>query len=142
MKNGELGFCDQYDFLSNFYHSPITLDHITYPSVENAYQAQKCKNPKDRLRFVGITAGQAKRSGRQVDIVDGWDEKKLGIMEQLLRLKFRDGVLLCRLLDTEDEELTEFCTWPERFFGVYKGKGENNLGKLLMKIRGEYNDDV
>ena len=140
MKNGTNGFCDQYDFLSNFYPSPITIDHITYPSVENAYQAQKCMNPKDRLRFVSITAGQAKRLGRQVDIVDKWDDKRLGIMEELLRIKFRDGVLLCRLLDTEDEELCEYNVWNDVEWGVCKGKGKNLLGKLLMKIRGEYDN--
>jgi len=42
------------------------------------------------------------------------------------------------LLQTGDEELIEGNKWGDRFWGVCKGKGKNNLGKILMKIRDVY----
>jgi predicted NAD-dependent protein-ADP-ribosyltransferase YbiA (DUF1768 family) len=38
---------------------------------------------------------------------------------------------------TGDEELVEGNWWNDTFWGVCNGVGENNLGKLLMKIRAE-----
>ena len=34
-------FRDQYRFLSNFHQNPVTLDGLTYPNGEAAFQAQK-----------------------------------------------------------------------------------------------------
>lgn len=31
--------------------------------------------------------------------------------------------------------LIERNTWGDTFWGVYDNKGENNLGKILMKVR-------
>jgi len=41
------------------------------------------------------------------------------------------------LLATEDWELIEGNTWNDSFWGVCQRKGENHLGKILMKIRKE-----
>lgn len=70
----------------------------------------------------------------------GWTvEKKLPIMEELLRIKFSgsEPFLTRALLDTRDSELIEGNTWNDEFWGVCNNVGENNLGKLLMKIREE-----
>lgn len=42
------------------------------------------------------------------------------------------------LLKTGDEELVEGNTWGDTFWGVCKGKGRNELGKILMKVREEF----
>ena len=34
-------FKNEHEFLSNFYPSPITIEDITYPTVEHAFQAAK-----------------------------------------------------------------------------------------------------
>lgn len=34
-------FAGIYEFLSNFYPAPVTLDGVVYPTVENAFQAAK-----------------------------------------------------------------------------------------------------
>jgi predicted NAD-dependent protein-ADP-ribosyltransferase YbiA (DUF1768 family) len=41
------------------------------------------------------------------------------------------------LIDTGNEELCEFNTWGDTFYGVCNGVGKNILGKLLMEIRDE-----
>ena len=60
------------------------------------------------------------------------------IMYQINKNKFSDLELKQKLLDTNDEELVNHCNNQE--WGVYNGKGENKLGKILMKIRKELKD--
>ncbi len=50
--------------------------------------------------------------------------------------------LLSKLLATGDAELIEGNTWGDRVWGVdlYRGAGENHLGKILMRIRDELRD--
>jgi len=59
-------------------------------------------------------------------------------METLLREKFsKDPELRAKLLNTGTSKLVEGNTWGDRFWGVCRGQGENNLGRLLMKVREE-----
>lgn len=45
--------------------------------------------------------------------------------------------LKAKLLETGDAELVESNWWHDYFWGVCNGRGENHLGKILMKIRAE-----
>ena len=61
-------------------------------------------------------------------------------MYEICKIKFTTNPNLAkRLLDTGDEELIEGNDWNDIFWGVCNGKGENNLGKILMRIRNELN---
>ncbi len=132
-------FSGPHRFLSNFYEWSVTYEGHTYPSVEHAFQAAKSLDPVDRVRISCIsTPGGAKRAGRQVPLRADWDDVRIDVMHALLRLKFAPGSDLAKmLLDTGDAELVEGNTWGDRFWGVCGGEGENNLGKLLMKVRAE-----
>ena len=37
--------------------------------------------------------------------------------------------------DTNNEELIEGNTWNDTYWGVCNGRGQNHLGKILMKVR-------
>lgn len=124
-------------WLSNFTPCKVTLDGITYPSTENAYQAAKTIVESERKQFVFITAGQAKRAGRTITIRADWDNVKLSIMEELTRQKYASEPLKTKLLNTGSREIQEGNTWGDTFWGICKGKGANNLGKIIMKIRQE-----
>ena len=63
-------------------------------------------------------------------------------MYQILKSKFQNPELSKLLLETGDCELIEGNTWGDQFWGVCKGVGENNLGKLLMKVREELHGDI
>jgi len=54
-----------------------------------------------------------------------------------VREKFKQEDLKQMLLDTGDQELVEGNTWNDTFWGVCRGEGQNNLGKILMKVRME-----
>lgn len=130
-------FVGEYDFLSNFYPCDIVLDGTTYPSVEHAYQASKTTNIKTRQIICNAkTPGRAKYLGSRVILRKNWDKIKLNVMENLVLQKFNDNKeLRVKLLHTGDTQIEEGNYWGDTFWGVYKGKGKNHLGKILMKTR-------
>lgn len=131
-------FLGSYFFLSNFYFVFVELDGELYPSVEHAYQAAKTLDKNERLTIqTAKDPATAKKLGRMVSHRRDWKEVNLSVMEGLLRQKFSGGELRQRLLDTGNKEIIEDNTWGDTFWGVCNGKGENHLGKLLMKIREE-----
>lgn len=130
-------FQGEYRFLSNFYPAKVILDGIEFPSVENAYQAAKNFNKERRLLFVNLSASQAKREGKKTVLRPDWEQVKIPVMTVLVTDKFTRNSDLQELLLGTEAELVEGNTWGDRFWGVCKGKGENHLGKILMKVREE-----
>jgi ribA/ribD-fused uncharacterized protein len=135
-------FKGRYSFLSNFWYCPIYVeeDTITYRTVEHAYQAAKCVYTRDKVAILACEKpGEAKRMGRNVEIVSGWEDMKLDVMLRLLRIKFAIPYLRKSLLATGDFKLIEGNYWGDTFWGVdlKTGKGENHLGELLMLVRND-----
>lgn len=95
---------------------------------------------EERMPFTVLPANKAKRLGRQVQLRSDWQEVKLSIMEEIVRIKFTENEQLKKLLlMTGDAEIAEGNTWGDTYWGVdiRMGEGENNLGKILMKVRSE-----
>jgi ribA/ribD-fused uncharacterized protein len=123
-------------FLSNFHPAQVSYEGKTYKTVEHAYQAAKTTNEADRLKIANAeTPGKAKRMVRKMETRPDWDQVRVGIMEDLLHQKFENPGLKKMLLKTSGRELIEGNTWGDKFWGVSGGEGENQLGKLLMKVR-------
>lgn len=129
-------FVGEHSFLSNFYYAEMMYDGACYPTAENAYQAAKTTNHAERKPFRYYKPGDAKRAGRRLILRSNWDEIKISIMQDVLQAKFSNRILYQKLLNTGDQELIEGNYWNDRFWGVCRGRGENHLGQLLMKIRG------
>ncbi len=133
-----LGFFGKYRFLSNYHLCDIKCeDGFIYPSSENAFMAYKTMDMDVRLLFTECTPKEAKAMGQKVKLRDGWDNIRLNVMESILRLKFNLPGLKNLLLATENKYLVESNYWNDTYWGQCNGVGENNLGKLLMKIRSE-----
>ena len=129
-------FRGEYDYLSNFYSCPVEYDGLTYQNTEAAFQAAKCVDRNEREKFVSLSPGQAKRLGRKVDLREDWAAVKIDVMREVLICKFSQNPgLREKLIATGDVELIEGNHWNDRFWGVCRGKGQNHLGKLLMKLR-------
>lgn len=64
-----------------------------------------------------------------------WNKVKKRIMANILDIKFSDPVLRQLLDDTGDAEIIEGNSWGDTYWGVCRGVGQNNLGKILMNIR-------
>ena len=134
-------FMNEFDFLSNFYECKVDYEGIVWRTAEHAYQAMKTLNPEQRLNMTEIyMPGDAKAYGRAVKMRTDWDEVKLGIMEDIVRCKFQQNPRLQKkLLLTGDLPIEEGNTWNDTYWGIclFKGTGQNHLGKILMKIRKE-----
>lgn len=128
-------FDGEYRFLSNFWPCTVQCDRLTFPAVENAYQAMKSLDKAVRWQFLEISPGHAKRLGRKIEVRADWHAVRMEIMRDLLVQKFSDPVLKQMLKATGDAELIEGNSWNDVFWGVCDGKGENHLGRLLMEIR-------
>jgi ribA/ribD-fused uncharacterized protein len=90
-----------------------------YPTLEHAYQAAKTDNYQHRLRIASTASpGAAKRLGRQVKCREQWDDMKVDVVRDLLRLKFSNVRLRQRLTSTGDAQLIEGNNWHDTFWGV------------------------
>jgi hypothetical protein len=137
-KIGIYGFNGPYRWLSNFEKVPIVYEGITYPSVENAYQAAKFVDSDDRLKFEVCNAFEAKKYGKEMSgRREDWQHISIELMTFFNRQKYAQEPFKQRLIDTRDLYIEETNTWGDVFWGVCNGTGENHLGLILMKIREE-----
>lgn len=137
--------CEEFlktEFLGNFYihEREYTIHGKKYQFLtsENAFQSAKCKRSIDIPRFQNIKPGDAFRLGRSVELVDGWDSKKVNIMENIIREKFSSPNMKEKLLETENIYLIEHIHRDSFWADGGNGKGRNQLGLSLMKVRAEY----
>lgn len=134
-------FKGEYDFLSNFYESPVMYDGRLYANSEGAFHSMKSLDPSVRNKFKDLNPSLAKKLGRSVVLRSDWDEVKDGIMKEIVKAKFvQNKDLTKKLLATGDAELIEGNWWGDRYWGVCEGTGKNMLGKILMEVRNEIND--
>lgn len=132
-------FQGQYRWLSNFWplRGGWTLEHW--------FQRGKatCQEDVDYI-MAAPRPGIAKRRGREIECRRDWDEVKDDLMLRLVRRKFMDPELAGKLLATGDQELVEGNSWHDNYWGVCHcgcGKGENRLGKILMRVRDELKEE-
>lgn len=152
----------EYRFLSNFWLAPIIIKSYyaglprgqrekttVYPTSEHMYQSLKAVSHEDmeRIRLAG-SPSEAKKLGSQIELNPQWEEMceyhathtmKVCVMLDTLRLKFGQNLeLRQKLLATGNRELIEYAPWGDVYWGVDKSlKGNNMLGKLIMKVRDE-----
>ena len=133
------GFFEDHRFLSNHHLCSIWFEGREYPSTENAYQASKFPDNL-RKQFQDMSPVDAKSLGNKLKMSDNelvyWDRKRIDVMAQINMYKFSAHPDIRKLLlDTDGKLLVEENYWGDVFWGMYKSKGDNNLGKILMKVR-------
>lgn len=140
----------EYDFLSNFYPSPINWEtragmHVVAPTVEHVFQAEKATEQNFFMKVMRApTPGRAKQLGRSIHLRPDWEQVKDDVMLRAVRLKFRIPKLKTLLLSTGDEQLIEGNSWHDGYWGdcqcgrvQCQGTGKNMLGITLMMVRDE-----
>lgn len=127
-------------FLSNFWPSEIEWRSDKWLTVEHAYQASKSSSQSEReyIRLAG-TPALAKRYARLIVYhAREFHDTKIGVMTELVRLKFQIPTLAEKLKATGDARLIEGNRWGDVFWSECPiGEGSNNLGKILMLVREE-----
>ena len=130
--------------LDNFSSFKVEWNGYLYSSLEEAYQAASfMTSDEDLVEKIknSHSADEAQRiayANRDKQRKD-WNEVKVSIMEELLRLKIEQNpYVLKKLLQTKDYLIVEDSP-KDSFWGWGLNRdGENNLGKLWMKLREEY----
>lgn len=137
------GFRGKYEFLSNMYSVPVTIDFYgterTFTCAEAAYQA--FKSPTDVCQFEKLDGPAAKKLSKKIAIRPDWDQIKLGVMEYVLEAKFQNPALRTALFNTAGVRLEEWNKWRDNYWGIWEGNpehGQNWLGKLLMQLRDKF----
>ncbi len=131
-----------YDVLNNFSANAVEIDGVVYPTSEHAYQAAKCTDFQGKLDIIAARSPElAKEISNQTYAGakrPDWNEVKLGIMESVLRAKLNQHQeVRDALIRSSNAEIAEDSPVDD-FWGRGKdGNGQNNLGKLWMKIRSE-----
>lgn len=129
-------FDKQYAFLSNFEHSPMTVDGHQFENGEAAFQG--FKDLSRIAEFETLRPSQAKRLGRKVNLRSDWEQVKTDVMYLVVHAKFsQNEALKQKLLATENRLIVEGNWWGDKIWGVAGGRGENRLGEILMRVRKE-----
>ena len=144
MNNRIEEFRGEYAFLSNFYKHPVEYQGLVYPCAENAFQAAKCRNEEDKIKYtLQNNPVRAKMMGKKETLPEDWDARSVKVMWKILEAKFSDPTLAEKLISTGDAELIEGNRWHDNKWGrcvcekCRDRKSRNLMGELLMKIREE-----
>jgi ribA/ribD-fused uncharacterized protein len=129
-------FSGDYLGLSNLIPFPIEIEGIRFPTLEHAFQAMKSPRSYDWIEIAKLAnAGDARRRGDETRPRDNWEAGKRLVMYKLLQKKFQTEPYKTMLVETWPRQLIETNHWKDRYWGVYRGKGQNWLGRLLMRVR-------
>ena len=145
-------------YLSNWYESPFVIDDFRYLHVEQYIMAQKAKLFHDAEKYTAIlratTPQECKALGRDVKpfSFQTWSEVRYDILKAGVYAKFAQNPDLNeRLFYTGNSILSEASPKDDTYgLGISAAKaatmspdewpGENLLGKALMEVRAELQD--
>ena len=127
---------------SNFSPHPIVLKGKTWPTSEHYFQAQKFAGTPDEeeVRCARSPRRIAARMGRsrQRPLRGDWESVKDSIMHEAVLAKFTQHADLRELLlETGTREIIEHTAKDAYWGDGGDGRGRNQLGRTLMRVREE-----
>lgn len=141
-----------YIHLSPYTAHAITLDGVTYPTVEHAYQCERYTDPKIIEEIKNATspvkAWETSSKYKHLQIPEFKNEEyKLQVMKKLMRLKaLQHEDVRSALIDSKDLKIVKhIVTYPpgDGFWDDGEdGKGLNHMGRMWMEIREELKNGI
>jgi ribA/ribD-fused uncharacterized protein len=130
------GFVAEYRWLSNYFSCRVEWDGRVYGSAEAAYHSGKYSRA-DRDLFTTLDPDRARKLSRVKPYdVAAWEARQVPTMREVVWGKFSQNPELAKkLLATGDRYLEETNWWGDKIWGVYRGEGQNLLGKIIMETR-------
>ena len=140
-------------YLSNWSLTEFTVDGITFSSMEQYMMYKKAVLFKDQITAEKILqtddVAEIKALGRTVQNFDDkvWTKEREEIVYNGVLEKFRQNPELAEKLEKTGEEIIAECAVKDRIWGiglsmkdesrlsVDKWRGQNLLGKILMRVR-------
>jgi predicted NAD-dependent protein-ADP-ribosyltransferase YbiA (DUF1768 family) len=97
-----------------------------------------------------MTPSEAKKLGGRISFeendfqfINDWNNIKLKIMEEISREYYNSNPKMKdKLVGTGTKKLVHSGFGIDTFWGVNKNGGENNHGKILMKLRDEIKNEI
>ena len=131
--------------LDNFSAYGLLMDNEYFSTSEQAFQYLKFINT-NRTIAEQIKKSYSPNEAREIGQKnkkykpDNWMNMKYDLMEKVLRLKVEQNPTVMKsLLNTKDNIIAECCIDEDTDWGIdNNNNGNNNLGKIWMKIREEY----
>lgn len=131
----------EYYCFSNFSSFAVYIWNRLWMTSEHAYQAAKFDNEEIRTEIRSArSAHDAKQIAKRhkADCRPDWDAMKVSVMEDILRAKLDQHEFIQNMLDKSGSRTIIENSPRDSFWGWGPGKvGQNNLGKLWMKLRDE-----
>ncbi|CEL94448.1 unnamed protein product [Vitrella brassicaformis CCMP3155] len=134
-------FKGQYEFLSNDYPSEVVFDRVPFKSATHAILAVRFSGKAAEICECE-TAAEAMDRVKDAQERDDWESGRLKWMEQILRDKFRRSAELRTKLKETGGRLLVWANASDAFFGEVDGRGQNQLGRILMRIRTDIRNDT
>ena len=140
-------------YLSNWFLSEFTVGGITFSSMEQYMMYEKAVLFKDQTTAEKILqtddVAEIKALGRTVQNFDDkvWVKEREGIVYRGVSEKFRQNPELAEKLEKTGKEIIAECAVKDRIWGiglsmtdenrfcVEKWRGQNLLGRILMRVR-------
>lgn len=129
--------------LDNFSSFKVKVNGYLYSSLEEAFQSMLFlpdhKEISEQIKNSYSAHEAQKIMHENINKVKYSNKEKLVLMEKLLRLKIEQNpYVLKKLLETKNYTIMEDSP-KDNYWGCgINREGENNLGKLWMKLREEY----
>ncbi|BCB74544.1 hypothetical protein GCM10022251_81170 [Phytohabitans flavus] len=135
-------YTPEFYVFNNFSAHAIEFRGKLYPTSEHAYQAAKCTDPagQEEIRNARspieakLLANETYEAAKDPD----WGRKKVAVLEEILRAKLAQHPEAQEALRKSGHEEIIEDSPTDYFWGEgADGSGQNMLGKLWMRIRGE-----
>ncbi len=129
--------------LDNFSSFKVEVDGYLYASLEEAFQSSlflpDYPDISEKIKKSHSAHEAQKIMFDNIDKVKYSNDEQVIIMEKLLRLKIEQNpYVLKKLLETKDYTIVEDSPKDNYWGWGIDRNGENQLGKLWMKLREEY----
>eukprot|EP00347_Sterkiella_histriomuscorum_P005853 403355024 len=140
------GFSGYFEFMRPDFPAQVYFEGEMYSTAAHAYNAAKIPDKQLRRRIQKApTLQEMYNVARTIVEPEGWSNKKLKIMEKIQRDKFRRSRdLRERLAATQNREIINHLTDKNDenlFWGMVNKQGQNNLGKILERVRQSVYDE-
>ena len=154
-----IGFFGELNPLSNFHEAEFTVDGITFHSTEQYIQYQKAKLFGDKRSSSKIlestTPLECKKLSKEIlnyDPTHWWKRVRI-CCEQVIYEKFLQNPILLKLLVSTADKIIVECAYDhlwgsgiplheDNCFTETDWSGDNLLGNILMKVRGEHKEII
>lgn len=130
---------------SNFSSFSVEKDGVLWNTSEHLYQASKFMDSDSKINIVeeirnSRSAHDSKKIAEKYSnrIRKDWDDVKIGVMEEIIRLKHDQHKYIQRkLLESAGREIVENSPIDSFWGWGPSHDGQNELGKVWMRLREE-----